>query len=340
MRYIFTLFRYVFLNAWASAKKAEKVFFGFAKRFEVYGIILALAAFGASHFDRLEERKERQRARIVDAWQLLAIKAPGNSGKKQALETLVAAGVSLSGIDLSVACGQGVDLRGAELAGGDFADAILRGVRLDGADLSGAVLRGADLRRSSLVATSLVGAKMQGAKLQEALLQFTDLQDASLSGANFSASHLYAPKLGGASFLNDLEDADFSDARLTRVDFTKARTSIDYYSWAVNLPPGSKTSERPPVQLDLTGAAIRDSKFPEGFSVFTQENARIFKMDLSAEKDFIPATLPTLCVGNDVALPPGVSVPNCGLDLIEVMEELYDWKKDVAPTPCNNRSEL
>lgn len=188
----------------------EKRVYPVARRLEVYGIILALIAFSIDYADRLDERQERERQRIVDAWQILAQRSPGEGGKVDALETLHAHGRQLSFIDLSVDDGDGVLLRSLKLADADLSHvnfpradlreaflprAVLHRANLEGAvlvnadlsaaHLTSAVLDEADLRCSFLIAADLSGASMRDADFSSAVFPFMKLRHADLSGAKF-----------------------------------------------------------------------------------------------------------------------------------------------------------
>ena len=153
----------------------------FARAIELIAVLIAITAF----FIELDYRDEERTAR---GWQLLTIKAAGNSGKIEALQYLNSESswpwpftrerVSLRGIDLtppvlderwkgkskqervlSGACPQFVYLRGVKLAGADLIDAVLVC-----ADLQEADLRKVDLRHADLQGAYLPGADLRGAK--------------------------------------------------------------------------------------------------------------------------------------------------------------------------------
>jgi uncharacterized protein YjbI with pentapeptide repeats len=90
---------------------------------------------------------------------------------------------SLSGLQLSGAILDHVNLRGADLTDIDLSEAKLRGARLSGADLSGAYLENVDLRDSDLHSASLALANLIGADLRSANLQQTNLSNANLTSA-------------------------------------------------------------------------------------------------------------------------------------------------------------
>ena len=115
-------------------------------------------------------------SRIAQSWQIVTTRAPGSSGKKQALERLYASGESLQGVDLSCqtmggwddekqGCTHRTNLQGLDLAkteGGTRAN--LKLVNFSYADMWDANLTGADM-----VGADLLGAKMSGANLSGAV---------------------------------------------------------------------------------------------------------------------------------------------------------------------------
>lgn len=174
-------------------KKSEAWgFFTLIRAIEFLAILIAFVAF----FNELSYRQEERTAR---AWQLLAIQAPGNSGKIEALEYLNGQKITLSGIDLTPpilaerwkqkpkeerelvrGCEQFTFLRGVKLPKAALTEATLACADLYGADLRGALLLSADLRGARLKDADLRGAHIFGAKLQGALLVGADLRGAHL----------------------------------------------------------------------------------------------------------------------------------------------------------------
>jgi len=90
-------------------------------KIELANFIITFFAFLAVGYDIYWQKKESKQAeenfkkqfalqeeailhqKIIGAWQVLANKAPGNSGKKEAIEFLALQGVPLCGIDMSSA---------------------------------------------------------------------------------------------------------------------------------------------------------------------------------------------------------------------------------------------
>jgi len=140
------------------------------------------------------ESGDRVKARHYQAWQVIntAQGKGGSGGRIEALQELNADGVSLVGVDLSLAFLQGVDLRGANLLranmnAADLRDCKLGSANLAYADLSSANFRGCDLKQISLEEANLNGADLWGTDLSGAKLSGASLDDADLGSANLSS---------------------------------------------------------------------------------------------------------------------------------------------------------
>ena len=157
-------------------------------------VLFGIPAFAIDLVDRTEER-------TVHAWQLLTTPAPGNSGKREALEYLngqpwywpVRQRSSLTGVDLSEARHGG----GVHLARTKLRSANLKGSNFDGADLSGSDLAGSDFFGASFRNASLNGANLRGADLRKA-----DLRGADLSQSNLTDALLHSANIGNTVFVN------------------------------------------------------------------------------------------------------------------------------------------
>ena len=188
-----------------------------------------------------ENSKFRKAEAIARAWSILTTKAPGNSGKVNALEYLASQGVPLIGIDLSCLAMGGIELQedgeetcprpvylekldlskweevlleNANLNYANLFKAKLSGADLRRADLSGAKLRRADLSGAKLRRADLIDANLTSADLIDANLRRADLSGADLSGANLTRANFGAVNLSGADFTRSTIDnyTDFSDA--------------------------------------------------------------------------------------------------------------------------------
>ena len=191
----------------------------------VIGLALSLVAFTVDYLDRVEER-------TVRAWQLLTTKAPGNSGKKEALEYLnkregffcgdndclvtLKDPTRLIGIDLSVTEGQsGAYLAGADLSTAVMTRANLSWANLHEADLSGAELPGAFLSSANLRRADLSGAFLYEVDLSKAYLPEADLRRANLFGADLRGAYLNNAHLSEAVLIGaDLSETDLSGVRV------------------------------------------------------------------------------------------------------------------------------
>ena len=273
------------------------------RKFELGLGIIAVLALGAAVWgnyqakDGLEiaqagleqARKEAEESRIVNAWQILSNRSPGNTGKKAALETLNNAKEDLQGIDLSCATMDGMDentkscdtptflaevsLPNADLIRANLSNAILLGANLSDADLwkanlsnailsranlSNAILSRANLSDADLKWANLSDADLKWANLSDADLSFADLSDADLNWANLSKADLSGANLSGADLGKaDLEKADLKWANLSNVYFCGS-----FFGCAENLTQRQidvawAWADRPPVfkagekQLDL-----------------------------------------------------------------------------------------
>ncbi len=200
------------------------------------GLILAVLTFWYDYSDRVEER-------TVRAWQVLTTKAPGNSGKREALEYLNSesslcflAGckrrVPLTGIDLSVEEGQeGTYLVGANLVFAELAEADFSSAWFYDANLSGAMLNSADFSSTSLTRTNFSGAFLYSADFSEAQLTSANLSNTGLARADLSSALLIDANLSGAYIREAnlrgaiLSGADLSGAKLMRSDLSEADLS-------------------------------------------------------------------------------------------------------------------
>lgn len=142
------------------------------------------------------ESGEREQQKHYQAWQVIntAQGKGGNGGRIDALEQLSHDGLSLTGVDGSLA--------------------FLQGVRLPGAELRRAVLHAADLRDANLSRASLADADFTSANLRNADLRYADLSGANFDSADLTGADLSHANLDGASF----NEADLTGANLGDVE--------------------------------------------------------------------------------------------------------------------------
>ncbi|WP_298958405.1 pentapeptide repeat-containing protein [uncultured Roseibium sp.] len=213
------------------------------------------------------ELRERQEERIARSWQLATTPAPGNSGKREALEYLNSQygcfpdaivylfglrcwkeRTPLQGIDMSASANGGqVFLQGVNLSGANLEGANLSGANLVSADLSksnanNANLSGADLSRATITWAHLRSANLRGATLAHTKLAFSDLSSANLSQAKLISADLFSVSLWFANLSGaHLQYVNLSDASLSQTKFDE---NTIFRIWAFrDQPPTAETHE-------------------------------------------------------------------------------------------------
>jgi uncharacterized protein YjbI with pentapeptide repeats len=194
-----------------------------------FGIVIAVVLYYGTE-------EQRRDAEISNAWQTItsAHGQPGNGGRIRALQFLNVSEQahwrhrsfplsfmewpkeSLSGVDVSQAYLEGINLYKADLVDAN----------LDNSNLIDAILINAKLSYASLEATNLTNAKLSGAilyqaNLSNASLLNTSLVEAKMMEANLSGAILINARLNGA----DLSDANLTDANLFGADLDTANLS-------------------------------------------------------------------------------------------------------------------
>ncbi len=155
--------------------------------------VITLAAFLAAAYAIWQQHKAGIKQEIIGAWQVLANKASGNSGKIEAIEFLAKQGKSLRGIDMSEDTHKGrVYLqrlnvskkelgKRVDLIGANFEEANLWGAHFEGSDLSKAHFEGADLSK----------AHFEGTKLWNTDFERADLSKAHFEGAEYLENTMF-----------------------------------------------------------------------------------------------------------------------------------------------------
>ena len=214
------------------------------RKFEIGLGITAILALGAAvvgnylaYMGLKEARNDAEESRIVNAWQILSNRSPGNTGKKAALETLNKAKENLARIDLSCETMGGMDennkscdtptfLANVSLPNANLIRANLSAAYLLSANLSGAQLNHANLNDTDLSLSNLSDAYLRGANLSNAVLSGANLSDADLEGTNLSDAYLGGVNLSDAKLIGaNLSDANLSWANLSNVYFGQANLS-------------------------------------------------------------------------------------------------------------------
>lgn len=148
----------------------------------------------------------------LGAWQVLANKAAGNSGKIEAIEFLAKQGKSLQGIDMSSETHNGeVYLKNLNVSKDKLGKKVdLRGINFKGADLWEANFEGADLSDANFEMSF-----SPFVNFKDALLQDANFKGANLTGTCFKDSILKNAHFEGA----DLWEANFEGANLRSAYF-------------------------------------------------------------------------------------------------------------------------
>ena len=201
-------------NLYAGYSRFFRRFNAIIRTIELAAILIAIFAF----FTELTYRHEEREAR---AWQLLIARAPGNSGKVEALEYLHKRGAPLRGIDLTPPevsknwnewnkewdewnkewdewkeNSKKLDGKSEPPPPPNCPQyTYLRDVNLVGADLQNAILACSDLTNADLRNANLLGADFRGANLHK-----TNLQNADLRATDFQAVDLRTTNIEGANF--------------------------------------------------------------------------------------------------------------------------------------------
>lgn len=218
--------------------------------------------------------EDRQQQRLTNAWQLVTTKAPGNSGKREALEYLNKAQESLPtailkslnnhlGWELDTQYFERIDKKRTVLDGIDLsvrigAEGYLEKLNLTNAKLVQANFSGASLIKSSLSRSNLSKINLSKTNLLEADLYKSLLYEADLSSSNLTAANLSLADLEKANLTNAvLENAkligtDLSYTNVTRANFRGANLTgaiLDY----TDLDKASDLSEVNFSHTDLQG---------------------------------------------------------------------------------------
>ena len=197
--------------------------------------ITVLAFFAAGYAIYLQ-KEATLKQEIIGAWQVLANKASGNSGKKEAIEFLASQGIPLCGIDMSAAThGGSVYLAGLFQ---DF-EGDRSKINLTGANFSGAILAGANFSYAHLDIYSyeyysydetnganFIDADLTNANFRGAHLEVADFRGADLEVADFSNAYLKVTDFSGT----DLMSTDFSNVRLDKANFMNTNLMFTNFS--------------------------------------------------------------------------------------------------------------
>ena len=139
----------------------------------------------------------------------------GDAGQKNAVETIIQSGQSLSATTLL----QGLSLTSARLDGGQLSAA-----RMMGTDLTGASMKGIDLSSANLAMAILNRATAPDAALDGAGLSFVDADSIDLTAARAAGTNWFAARVPKGIFKDaQLQRAGFMFANLRGANFDGAR---------------------------------------------------------------------------------------------------------------------
>lgn len=174
-------------------------------------------------------RAALERSQVVAAWQVLTARAPGNSGKVAAIETLHSFGESLQGIDLSCEAMGGVVAEVGSCIGATYLLGLnAPGIRMFSANLSSALLTDANLSSGRLQVSDFTNAKLGLVNLSGAALSHADFSYASMPGTTLQDAIIYQTSFAWAElahtnfFRADANYADFTSSNLDRANFFQA----------------------------------------------------------------------------------------------------------------------
>lgn len=193
--------------------------------FQAIGSFLLLLTIVGFYFD-YEDRKQ---SRIVDAWQLITTKAPGNSGKIEALEFLNSIGQPLTGINLSSEKAKD-DTDGEKsvyLKGINLSKANLKKSNFSNADLSNADLSNSNLSNTNFSYTNLSSANLSNTYSNDVAPNIVDRILHPTFNIDFSYANLQSAILTHSSHIEaDFEETDLTYSNLKNSNFTRSYFSF------------------------------------------------------------------------------------------------------------------
>ncbi|MGB6301562.1 MAG: pentapeptide repeat-containing protein [Rivularia sp. (in: cyanobacteria)] len=197
---------------------------------------LVYTIYQNSNITKEIQKNVGEQNRIKQLWEFVDKgKESYSPSRNRALEQLVQARVSLSGINLSKADLSGINLKGANLSNANLSFTNLQNANLEGAILSGAKLLWANLRVINLDQADLRGAILQDADLSTSFLNNTDLRGTSLINCDCSQTNFEQADLRGASFNGaNIKNATFKGADfdiLMKLDSESGREVISITSF-------------------------------------------------------------------------------------------------------------
>ena len=232
----------------------------FAKRFEPYGILIAVCALGVAlgtlwieidlrdrTLTALKEERELRKA-------TLAALADEKELREASLLSMLLERFELAHSEnysghvqiFERIARTKMDLRSLDASAMDFYSSVREG----GIILNNADLRHVDFGGSNLTLAELANTKLNKANLREAELRKADLRNANLTGANLRQADMYGADLAGAVLEKtifreaDVSAVNFKDAQGLRQKQLDAACADPQEDPPMNLPKDSQTGEQ------------------------------------------------------------------------------------------------
>ena len=208
-------------------------------------VVWAAINYSLSGDERRQAQEDQTKAKHYQAWQVInsAQGKGGSGGRIDALQDLVADGVSLEGIDLDSAWLAGVKLRDAKANYGSVSWA-----NLSRSDLTRASLIRSNLSTTNLSSSCLVAANIRDTTLEYASFRGADLRGVLIVNTNLDAADLYRANLQqailhGATFLphGRTGDVDPPSAVLTNLRYYRNRSVLLNRSFLTENPSEPQT---------------------------------------------------------------------------------------------------
>jgi uncharacterized protein YjbI with pentapeptide repeats len=215
---------------------------------------LAIIVTIASYF---WEAPDRAKSRHYQAWQLidLARGGPGDGGRRSALEDLVRENVALTGVDLSRANLDGLDLRSAKMDEAIFNLSSLNGTKFQ---CRGALNMSFDLSR---LYNPCRHTELSGAVFKNARMTGTNFSGAAIYGATFEQDEALSAQQAYRGCIIQ-ESASFDRARLQGTSFTNCVIVDTTFENAILLFVSFKGGSLS--RLDFTEAILDDVNIDDG----------------------------------------------------------------------------
>lgn len=216
----------------------------------VISVILTMEQVQEDLADRKEERESRRAERIERAWTRLLTRAGGNIGKGEALNTLIAEGQNLSGLDLSCEAIGGWDDSAKKCNKPPiFTRIYSTGHALDEVNFSGTVIEYSIIRSAALKQDSL----------SNAVIRFTDLSGTAL-----------LPRVNGGKVTIRLSSLFNARIYSGYYDIAASNLSLSYFEAPVspNLGDGNWAwADQPPIEFlgmyKLNEEITKDKALPQ-----------------------------------------------------------------------------